>query len=147
MKKILIFAVAVFSSAILFTSCKKEKTDEITNVTLDVSINAGETYKLDLSQYGDADDFATITTQATTFTTSEIAKVGTIGEYNFMKAGNPKVGGNGSETVVLKVEEGVGNGRCSGDSLNVHPHPQSGDNHHGKKHIEETNITINFTIL
>jgi hypothetical protein len=146
MKKILIFAVAVLSSAILFTSCKKENTDEITNVTLDVSINAGETYKLDLSQYGDADDFATITTQATTFTTSEIAKIGTIGEYNFMKAGNPKVGGNGNETVVLKIEEGNSGGICGGDSTAVHPN--NGGGHHGKKHhIEETNITINFTIL
>jgi hypothetical protein len=146
MKKILIFAVALLSSAILFTSCKKENTDEITNVTLDVSINAGETYKLDLSHYGDADDFATITTQATTFTTSEIAKIGTIGEYNFMKAGNPKVGGNGTESVVLKIEEGNGGGRCIGDSTAVHPN--NGGGHHGKKHhIEETNITINFTIL
>jgi hypothetical protein len=145
MKKILIFAVAVFSSAILFTSCKKENTDEITNVTLDVTVNAGETYKLNLDQYGDADDFATITSQATTFTTSEIAKVGVIGEYSFMKAGNPKVGGNGFETVVLKLEEGKGT--CSGDSTGVHP--QTGGGHHGKKHhhIEETNITINFTIL
>jgi hypothetical protein len=146
MKKILIFAVALLFSAILSTSCKKENTDEITNLTLDVSINAGETYKLDLSQYGDADDFARITTQATTFTTSEIAKVGVIGEYNFMKAGSPKLGGNGTETVVLKVEEGKGNGISCGDSTGVHPH--TGGGHHGKKHhIEETNITINFTIL
>lgn len=146
MKKFLTLFLAILSAVILFTSCKKEHGDEITNVTLDVSINAGETYKLDLSQYGDADDFATITKQATDFATSEIAKVGTIGEYNFMKAGNPKVGGNGSETVILKVEEGKGNGRCSGDSTRVNHN--NGGEHHGKKHhVEETNITINFTIL
>jgi hypothetical protein len=146
MKKKLILSVAILSTAFLFTSCKKENADEIKNVTLDVSINAGEAYKLDLSQYGDADDFATITKQAASFTTSEIAKVGVIGEYNFMKAGSPKVGGNGNETVVLKVEEGKGDGRCSGDSTRVHTNNSGG--HHGKKHhIDETNITINFTIL
>ncbi len=146
MKKFLTLFLAIFSTVVLFTSCKKEHGDEIKNVTLDVSINAGEMYKLDLSQYGDADDFATITKQATDFATSKIAKVGTIGEYNFMKAGNPKAGGNGSETVVLKIEEGKGNGRCSGDPTRAN-HNNAGE-HHGKKHhVEETNITINFTIL
>jgi hypothetical protein len=145
MKKNLILFVAILSTIVLFTSCKKQNTDEIKNVTLDVSINAGETYKLDLSQYGDADDVATITTQATTFTTSEIAKVGVIGEYNFMKAGSPKTGGNGYETVILKVAEGTGGGRCGTDSNGVHT--SQGD-HHGKgNHVDETNITINFTIL
>ncbi len=139
MKKILALSVAVLASIVLFTSCKKEKTDEITNVTLDVTINAGETYKLDLSKYGDADDVASITKQAENFATSEIAKVGVIGEYNFMKAGSPKVGGNGNETVVLKVEEGQRGGANTSSN---------GSNHHGKNHhIEETNITINFTIL
>jgi hypothetical protein len=140
MKKNLILLVAILSATVLFTSCKKERTDEIKNVTLDVTINAGEVYKLDLSKYGDADDVATITKQAATFATSEIAKVGTIGEYNFMKDGAPKTGGNGNETVVLKVSEGQrGNGG---------PAPNAGGEHHGKKcNVDETNITINFTIL
>jgi hypothetical protein len=143
MKNYFLLVLSLILSTLLFTSCKKENADEIKNVTLDVSINAGEAYKLDLSQYGDADDFATIKKQAATFTTSEIAKVGVIGEYNFMKAGSPKVGGNGNETVVLKVEESKGGGRCGNGSS-----PRGGGEHHGRKgHIEETNITINFTIL
>jgi hypothetical protein len=144
MKKILILSVTILSTIVLFTSCKKEKTDEIKNITLDVSINAGETYKLNLSQYGDADDEATITKQAADFTTSEIVKGSTIGEYNFMKAGNPKAGGNGNETVILKVAEGTGGGRCGNGSTG---NPPTGNEHRKKDHIEETNITINFTIL
>jgi hypothetical protein len=136
MKKNFILFAAFLATAVLFASCKKEKTDEIKNVTLNVSINAGEIYKLDLSQYGDADDVATITTQAVTFTTSEIVKVGVIGEYDFMKAGSPKAGGNGNETVILKVAEGA---RGNGDR------PNGGGNCKG--HVEETNITINLTIL
>ncbi len=120
----MILSVAFLSTLVLFTSCKKEKADEIKNVTLNVTINAGETYKLDLSQYGDADDIATITKQAADFATSEIVKIGTIWEYDFMRAGNPKAGGNGTETVVLKVAEPA-----------------------NRRHVDETNITINITIL
>jgi hypothetical protein len=113
MKKYSTLLLSLLATMILFSACKKEKTDEITNVTLDVSVNAGEMYKLDLSKYGDADDNATITTQAVNFSTSEVVKTGIIGEYNFMKAGNPKAGGNGNETVILKVAEGTGGGpRC-----------------------------------
>jgi hypothetical protein len=136
MKKILHFTLTLLSLTILFTSCKKEHTDEIKNITLNVTVNAGDTYKLDLNQYGDADDFATITKQATTFATSEITKVGVIREYNFMKAGSPKVGGNGNETVV----NGIAAGGCI----------QNGNTreHHDKKgHVEETNITINISVL
>ncbi len=118
--------VALLSIGLL-SSCKKEKTDQIKNVTLDVTINAGDTYSLGLSQYGDADDVATITTQAITYKTSEIVKVGVLGTYNFVKDGSPKVGGNGNETVVLKVAEPARGGRCN--------------------KVDETNITINFTIL
>ncbi len=118
--------VALLSVGLL-SSCKKEKADEIKNVTLNVTVNAGDTYSLDLSKYGDADDVATITTQAITYKTSEIVKVGTLGTYNFVKDGSPKVGGNGNETVVLKVAEPARDGRCN--------------------KVDETNITINFTIL
>jgi hypothetical protein len=146
MKKIFIYSLAILSTIILFTSCKKEKTDEITNITLDVSINAGETYKLDLGKYGDADDVAIITTQATNFSTSEIAKVGVVGEYNFMKAGNPKTGGNGNEIVVLKVSEGIrgANGIPAGGCI---PNSNDGEHHVKKHHVEETNITINIKVL
>jgi hypothetical protein len=144
MKKNLILFVAIFSTVILFASCKKENTDEIKNVTINVTINAGETYKLNLSQYGDADDIASIIKQATTFTTSEIAKVGMIGEYNFMKAGSPKAGGNGNEVVILKVEEANNIPRCGNGNTSSNG---SGEHHGRKHHLDETNITINFTVL
>jgi hypothetical protein len=147
MKKSLLSALFLFGIAITLNSCKKEKTDEITNVTLDVSINAGETYKLDLSAYGDADDKATITKQAADFVTSEIAAVGIIGEYQFLKAGAPKVGGNGTETVVLKVSEGHHSGGCHNGNVPSDSTGNHGGQHKKRHHIEETNITINFTIL
>jgi hypothetical protein len=128
MKKILQPLIAVLFVAFIATSCKKENRhdrDEVKNVTLNVSIDAGVVYTLDLSTYGDADDIATITKQATDFNLSEIAKQGVIGKYSFMRNGTPKTGGNGTDVVVLKIAEPAG--RC--------------------KRVDETNITINFTIL
>ncbi len=127
--KLKFFFLLVLATS-LFTACEKEngrhkEKNEVKNVTLDVTINAGDVYTLALSQYGDADDIATITTQANTFTISEITKVGIVGSYSFKKDGTPKTGGNGTETVVIKVAEPAG--RCN--------------------KVEETNITINFTIL
>ncbi len=123
---LLFTAFAVLS----FSSCRKEghgrNGGESKSVTLNVTLNAGEMYQLDLSQYGDADDLATITKQAASFVTSEISSnVAGNYRYNFSKPGSPKTGGNGNEQVILKVCEPEGRWR------NTH----------------ETNITINFTIL
>ncbi len=116
----------LFMSLCLFTACQKEKggDNEVKNVTLNVTINAGDLYTLDLSQYGDADDLTTITTQAIVYATSEIVPSGAFKSYTFKKDGSPKTGGNGNETVVVKVYEPA-----------------------GRRHYDETNITINFTIL
>jgi hypothetical protein len=113
---------------IAFISCKKENhrdRDEVKDINLNVSVDAGAIYNLDLSAYGDADDIAIITKQASDFNLSEIAKQGTIGTYSYKRNGNPKAGGNGTDVVILKVSEPAG--ICKGS--------------------DETNITINFTIL
>jgi hypothetical protein len=128
MKKIVQTLVAILLLAAIAISCKKEnhhKKDEVKNVTLNVTVDAGVVYNLDLSTYGDEDDIVTITKQATDFNISEVVKQGIIGKYSFMKNGTPKAGGNGTDVVVIKVAEPAG--RCN--------------------RVEETNITINFTIL
>jgi hypothetical protein len=129
MKKLLQPLVAILFLATIATSCKKEnhhqRRDEVKNLTLNISVDAGVVYNLDLNTYGDADDIATISKQATDFTISEIVKQGIIGKYSFMRHGTPKTGGNGTDVVVLKITEPAG--RCN--------------------RIEETNITINFTVL
>ncbi|MBL0357924.1 MAG: hypothetical protein IPP72_14065 [Chitinophagaceae bacterium] len=123
------FLIIAAASLMILSSCRKDGhgRNENKSVTLNVTVNAGEVYKLDLSQYGDADDLATITRQATSYaTTSEINRNITGNNiYSFSKSGSPKTGGNGTDLVILKVYEPEG--RCR--------------NH------DETNITINFTIL
>ena len=109
------------------SSCEKSRgKDEIKNVTLNVTINAGSIYQLDLRQYGDPDDIVSITTQALNFSTSEIVKDTYLGKYTytFMRAALTKTLNNGTDKVIIKVAE-----------------PS------GRRHHEETNITVNFTIL
>ena len=55
-----------------FASCKKEGHGENKSVTLNVTVNAGDTYKLDLSPYGDEDDVASIAKQAADYNISAI---------------------------------------------------------------------------
>jgi hypothetical protein len=124
MKKLFPLFIFLICTATIFNSCKKEHGNETKNVTLNITIPAGTEYKLDLSQYGDADDLARIVTQPANFATSQIDQITMPGVYTFLKNGAPKVGGNGNEVVVLKVYEPA-----------------------GRKHCDETNITINFTVL
>jgi hypothetical protein len=114
---------------LMLLSCKKEGHHRNENklVTLNASLNAGDTYKLNLSQYGDSDDIAAISKQAASYLVSEINTDAATGSYvyTFSKAGTPKTGGNVTEQVILKITEPEG--RCG--------------------HDESTTITINFTIL
>jgi hypothetical protein len=126
MKKIMLFLVLSIAITAFLTSCEKERNDKdaVKNITLNVTVDAGSTYDLDLSAYGDADDIASIIKQAVTYAKSEINLTGGKYIYSFMKSGTPKAGGNGMETVILKLSEPA----CR------------------RHHKEETNITINFTI-
>ena len=109
-----------------FASCKKEGHGENKSVTLNVTVNAGDTYKLDLSPYGDEDDIASIAKQATDYNISAISTdvYSRKYVYTFSRAGGSKAAATGTDQVVLKINEPEG--RCR--------------NH------DETNITINFTV-
>lgn len=127
-KKFYCLLLAAFSFATL-SSCMKEGHGrhgaESKSITLNVAVNAGENYQLNLRQYGDADDLATITKQAVSYITSAISRSAT-GDYiyTFAKEAGSKTGDSNTEQVILKVYEPQG--RC--------------------RNNDETNITINFTI-
>lgn len=123
MKKVLQLTLVIITLTIF--SCRKEQADKIKNVTLNVTISAGTLYTLDLSQYGDADDLVEIVTQATNYTKSEITQAKMPAIYTFLKDGSSKVTENGNEVVVLKVYEPP---TC-------------------RRHVDQTNITINFSGL
>jgi len=120
--------IFIASSIMLISSCRKDghARNENRSVTLNVTINAGDVYQLNLAQYGDADDLAMISKQAAVYSISEIGKNNTGNNiYKFSTVVGSKTGGTGTDQVVLKVYEPEG--RCR--------------NH------DETNVTINFTIL
>lgn len=126
-RKFYLFIITAFS-IVLISSCRKDGhgRNENKSVTLNVTINAGDVYQLNLAQYGDADDLATISKQAAVYSISEIGKNNTGNNiYKFSTTVGSKTGGTGTGQVILKVYEPEG--RCR--------------NH------DETNITINFTIL
>ena len=139
MKKFLsLSAIALLLSVVLF-SCKKEKTDDVEIVNLNVTLAAGATYNLDLSKYGDADDIAKIFTQAEHFDISEISATTGKFNYQYKVAALPKVNFTGTDKVVIKLTEGqreCGNDGTRGDN-------DRGRNNHSK---DEAIITINFTI-
>lgn len=115
---------------ISLASCSKnmgrhEKENQ--TVSLDVTLARGATYQLDLSKYGDEDDLATIQTQATEFTKSEITNAAGYGKYlyTYEAASTPKVSSTDTDMVVLKIYE-----------------PE--DRHHCGD--EQTLITIHFTL-
>ena len=125
MKKIL---YAVSSLAIITTiqSCEKHMDHTSKQIVIDTTLASGTEYLLDLRPYGDADDVAKITKQATSYTTSEIVNTsGTFAPvYHYSAMAKTSL----TDQVVLSITEGVrGNG-------NARPHSDS------------TTITINFAV-
>ena len=92
---------------------------------MDVTVAPGAIYQLNVSQYADQDDEASIVTQATNFTISEITKDGVSENYmyKYVPKAAIKTGATRTDKVQLKVSEPAN--RC---------------------HKDETDITINFTI-
>jgi hypothetical protein len=125
MKLKFIFLLLVTAFTVSLVSFKKmHYKNETKYVTLNVTLARGTDYQLNLSQYGDADDIASIVTQSADYITSEIVKdaAGSGYIYKYLTSTNPKYPSVNHDTVVLKVSEPG----C-------------------RRHHDETNISINFT--
>jgi hypothetical protein len=126
---------------------EKNHEDEIKNITLEVALKQGETYSLDLAQYGDADDVATITKEALNVAGSKLAASTNpfAGAYSYTADAS-----YASDQVVLQVNEGTSSDCHNGNSgIAAGGCQNGGGNHHeGNKehHVEQTNITINFVV-
>ena len=114
MKKHLFTAVIVLLGIVSLQSCKKPR-HETKYITLDETVQSGNTFALDLTSYGDADDIPSISTQATTYVVSQINKDAVTARdiYNFSSS----VKAQDKQTVVITLTEnhaGSGGGRCDG---------------------------------
>jgi hypothetical protein len=124
-KSIKLFGAFFLVASILF-SCKKENTaikDELKIINLNVSIENGKMYSLDLNAYASASDMTLIAKQAITFEASEIVKNELKNIYTFKRNSSIKNVAS-KETVILKIYE-----------------PRNG------AHCEKTEIIINFSII
>ena len=139
MKRNIFTAFLALFATFSFSSCMKEggrhhKHDTVSE-TLNVKIASGATYQLDLSKYGDADDLATIATQAANYQVSELSKESTSGKfiYKYVAPVPSKTGAATTDKVVINVVEPEHHGGCNGN---------------GEKDNEdiEAIVTINFTI-
>lgn len=126
MKKLLPFVLFVVFA--VFYSCSKEDNEkQVQTINLDVTIDAGTTFQIDVTQYGNdgncrKNDYATLVKQATNYTISWVKYENNRYIYTFLKNGLPKSGGNGKERVELNLYEsrrnsGVQNGIAVGESI------------------------------
>ena len=122
MKKYILSAIIIFCGILSMQSCKKPGHDT-QYITLNESIHSGDTYTLNLRNYGDDDDAPSITKQATDYTISQINNT----TYNFSTTTKSLE----KQTVVITLTEDHhgGFGACNNNNKT------------------EAVITINFTIL
>lgn len=121
MKKFILlscFAIGIIS----LQSCKKER--ETKYVTLNEDVKSGTTYSLDLNNYAKSAFVATITTQPSGFTVSQVDCDATTRRNIYHFSTDTKTATQ--EKTVIEVKE-KNNGRCSHDD-------------------EKTVITINFSV-
>lgn len=125
MKKV-IYSISFLLIIASMASCEKKMDNTTKQIVIDTTLFSGSEYVLKLKTFGDADDVATITKQATAFSTSEITNTaGTFAPvYHYVATSKTTI----SDHVVLSVTEGNGRNR--------------GGRHGG----DSTNITINFII-
>lgn len=129
MKKILYTFFALLAIA-AFHSCDKQVEGATRRVTIDTALASGQVYQLNLAQYGDADDVATILKQGTGYSTSSIANTPGVFAPVYSYAANA-IKSVVTDQVVLAVTEGVKATR-GGRNCN--------------KASDSTIITLNFTV-
>ena len=105
MKKYILLPALIFCGIIFLQSCKKEGHDT-KYITLDETIISGSTYSLDPAAYGDADDLASITTQAAHYDVSQISPDAVSGKNMYHFSIITK--GQDKETVVITLNENHG---------------------------------------
>lgn len=131
MKKIVYAISSLFIFAVV-QSCDKHVENVTKNVAIDTTLTSGQVYQLNLNQYGDADNMATILKHGTNYTVSKITNTaGTFAPVYNYSATTAKT--DVTDQVVLAVTEGARGGNRGGSS-------------NCGNRSASTIITINFTV-
>ncbi|MCW3085518.1 MAG: hypothetical protein JWP12_2884 [Bacteroidetes bacterium] len=128
--------------SIVCASCSKPELspqNEIQNVTLDVVLQPGQTYNLDLALYADKDAVCSITKQPANAAESKLTASTNpfTGNYSYTADG-----AIASDQVVLQITQEEKEGKCS---KGIHFGRTKTEEKCGELHARTTNITINFT--
>ncbi len=149
MKSTLLLPILAVVFACTFISCSKERPGKRNvpgapaSTTLNVTVAAGQEYKLNLADYGTGQ--ASIVTQASAFSVSEINfQSGNGYVYRYKTDGSPKAGETKTDKVVLKIvstseEYEPGSGQCEDDY-------DDDDDDDDDEYKKVKKITIHFTI-
>ena len=130
--KIKIFLGAVLLSSLAFQSCKKHKQGVTTYQTVDVTIDANNSYQYN---FGTEKTDLSITKQSQSFLVSELDKVNEATLFNY----SPKLNFSGVDEVeVTSFEEPEKEGGKGGHHGNC-------ENHNGKKEHDEDDNKIVYT--
>lgn len=125
MKKFL-YVIPSLAIIAVMQSCDKHLEHASKQIVIDTTLASTVEYQLDLKPYGDADDVAAITKQASDFTRSEIVNDSSTFApvYHFSALAKTTI----TDQVVLSIKEGN--------------HGNGAPGHYG----DSATITINFTI-
>ena len=131
MKNNILLFTCLFCGTALLQSCEKEKND-IKYITLNENVKSGATYSLDVSSYQDKESLATIATQASSFTISQIDADASTGRNIYHFSTDSK--SNAHEKVVIYIAE----------VKDDHHHGPCNHDHHDN--APETVITVNLDV-
>ena len=109
MKKYTILFALALGPLLLLESCKKEHKTKY--VVLNETVKSGGTYSLDVSSYGDADDRASITTQAAYYSVSQIDMDLATQKSIYHFSTDTKVGAT-DQVIITLAENHGGRNRC-----------------------------------
>lgn len=109
MKNYTVLFAIVLGGLFLLTSCKKEHKTKY--VVLNETVKSGAMYSLDVASYGDADDRASITTQAAHYSVSQIDMDPATQKSIYHFSTETKVGGSEQVIITLSEDHG-GRNRC-----------------------------------
>lgn len=123
MKKFLLGTGLLFVLIHLLPSCQKEvaQSEKIKEITVDTTITAGYDYQLDLSDFGEEGDIATILQKGTHFKISEIENESDM--FTSVYHYSPSAKFTGTDSVVVSISQNPeGRAVCSKDSTIIYIH-------------------------
>ena len=136
MKKIIAFLMLAALFTFVISSCKKEQEGKTITQTINITLNANNSYSFQIPHAGDADDVMHIIKQSVNYKVSRVSSVA--GSDYALFEYTPGLNFTGSDEVQVSNEENH-QGNANGQ---MHGNCNGGGNHHGDTYIYIFKITV-----